>query len=426
MFKFILDDKGIIRVGGRLSNSSDFSYNKKHPMLLCGKHSVTQLIFQQEHLRLLHAGPQQLLAHLRETWWPLSGRNLARKVIRQCQMCTRMKGETVQPIMGNLPQKRITVDFPFINSGVDYAGPLYILNRKGRGSRLEKCYLCLFICFTTKALHLELVTNLTSEYYILALKRFISRRGKPHCIFSDHGRNFVGAKRELTSFLSKESHSIINYASSNGIEFKFIPPYAPHFGGLWEAGVKSCKHHITRVLGNSHLTYEEFSTVLTQVEAVLNSRPMYCLSPDPTDFTPLTPAHFLIGRPLTSHACEDVTSTSLHTLSRYKRVEQLRQHFWRRWSAEYIGELQTRTKWKESKGVLAPNTLVLIKEDNLSPLKWRLGRILSVFPGKDGVPRVASIQTTNGVIERAFSKICPLPVSTSDEDTAITKPISSG
>ncbi|RVE45641.1 hypothetical protein evm_009754 [Chilo suppressalis] len=201
---------------------------------------------------------------------------------------------------------------------------------------------------------------------LCALKRFISRRGKPLCIFSDHGRNFVGAKRELANFLCGESQSIIDYASSNGIEFKFIPPYAPHFGGLWEAGTQQ---------------------ILPTHSGTLPDRPT-----------------------------ADLTSTPSHSLSRYKRIEQLRQHFWRRWSTEYIGELQTRTKWKESKGILAPDTLVLIKEDNLPPLKWRLGKILSVFPGKDGVLRVASIRTANGVIDRAFPKICPLPVSTKEED----------
>lgn len=212
----------------------------------------------------------------------------------------------------------------------------------------------------------------------------------------------------FSKFLSKCSQNIIDYATSQDIKFSFIPPYAPHFGGLWEAGVKSCKHHLRRVVGNLHLTYEEFNTVLTQVEAVLNSRPLSPMSTDPHDYQPQCPAHFLVGRPLTAPVCEDLIDTSPHRLSRYQRVEQIRQHFWSRWSTENISEMQTRTKWKSRQADLKPDTLVLIKDDHAPPLKWCLGRIISTVPGSDGVARVADIQTEKGIIRRAFSKICPL------------------
>lgn len=177
--------------------------------------------------------------------------------------------------------------------------------------------------------------------------------------------------------------------------------------------MKSCKYHLRRVVGNAKLTYEEFGTVLTQVEAVLNSRPMSPMSADPNDYLPLTPAHFLIGRPLTAPASEDLMATSTPAC-RYSRLEQLRQHFWERWSKEYVSELQRRTKWAHNKDDITKDSLVVIKEDNLPPFKWRLGRIINLFPGNDGVSRVAEIRTSTGIIKRASSKICPLPVSTSE------------
>lgn len=406
-----LDNNKIIRVGGRLVNSNTFSYDKKHPILLCSKHHFTKILFRSEHIKLLHAGPQLLLSHIRDRWWPLGGRNLAKIIVKRCVTCCKLTGKTLEPIMGNLPKSRLEPGFPFEYCGVDYAGPLYILNRKGKGSKLEKAYLCLFVCLTTKALHLELVTSLSAENYILALKRFISRRGKPTEILSDNGRNFVKAAKDLSLFIKKESSSIIKFSSENNINFKFIPPYSPHFGGLWEAGVKSCRHHIIRVVGNAHLNYEEFSTVLAQIEAVLNSRPMYCLSTDPNDLSTLTPAHFLLGRPLTAPVPDELPNPKISLITRFKRIEQMRQHFWKRWSLEYISELQRRVKWKLISKDLQPNTMVVVKEEDTPPLKWRLGRILEVFPGKDGIARVANIKTSTGIIRRCFSKICPLPIN---------------
>lgn len=153
----------------------------------------------------------------------------------------------------------------------------------------------MFVCFITRAIHLEIVSDLSTDSYLLSLKRFISRRGKPCEIFSDNRTNFVGLKNEFAKFISSCSVDIVEFATSQQIKFSFIPPHSPHFGGLWEAGVKSCKHHLLRVVGDSHLTYEEFNTVLTQIEAVLNSRPLTPMSADPCDFLPLSPAHFLVG-----------------------------------------------------------------------------------------------------------------------------------
>ncbi|XP_014370711.2 uncharacterized protein LOC106720507 [Papilio machaon] len=404
-----LDEKDLMRVGGRIKNSLDFNYNKKHPILLCSKHYFTRLLFTHEHNQALHCGPQALLYRLREQWWPLSGRNLARKVTHQCVACTRARGKTLSPLMGNLPKERLTADFPFIRTGVDYAGPVSVLNRKGRGAKLVKSYICLFICFITRAIHLELVSDLSTDAYLLALKRFISRRGKPCQIFSDNGRNFVGLNNEFAQFLSSCSKDVVDYAKSQNIKFSFIPPYSPHFGGLWEAGIKSCKYHLRRVLGNAHLTFEEFATVLTQIEAVLNSRPLVPLSSDPSDGYPLSPGHFLIGRPLTAPVCEnDLQHLPVHRLSRYQRVEQLRQQFWMRWAREYISELQIRAKWRENTAELKPDTLVLVKDVALPPLKWPLGRVVKTIPGEDGISRVADIKTASGVIRRSYTKICPL------------------
>lgn len=402
-----MDADQLIRVGGRI-DASYCTYEKKHPILLHSSHDLTKLFFHHAHISNLHAGPQLLLATVRETVWPVNGRYLARRTVNKCVRCRRIQGKTLCPKMGNLPAQRVTPNYPFLSVGLDFAGPFYILNRKGRGSRIIKCYLCLFICLRYKCIHLECVSDLSKEAFIMTVKRFIARRGKPIEIFCDNGRNFVAAAKEVGQFIKNNSEPLSDFANQQGIKFVFSPTYAPHFGGIWEAGVKSAKHHAKRVIGNSHLTFEEISTLFAQIEAILNSRPLYPLSSSPNDLLSLTPGHFLIGRPLTALPSADLENAKEHTLKRYARLEQIRQHFWRRWSKEYISELQQRSKWRSDTSSLKEGDLVLLQEDNTAPLNWRLGRVSRLFHGADSIARVADINTTRGCVRRPLVRLCPL------------------
>ncbi|XP_063892244.1 uncharacterized protein LOC110380377 isoform X2 [Helicoverpa armigera] len=402
-----VDEDGLIRVGGRLDNSP-YDYNIKHPILLCCKHHITKLIFHKYHYDLLHAGPQLLIASIRQMYWPLGGRNLSKSVVKHCIKCFKFKCQNVQPVMGQLPVNRTQLEFPFLNSSVDYAGPILIADRKGRGCKLVKAYLCIFVCLAVKAVHIELVTDLTKEGYMAALNRFVARRGKPKSILSDNGTNFVGTCNELQQLLKQSN---ISYeVAQRGIEFTFAPPYSPHFNGIAEAAVRSTKHHLKRLLQLTHFTYEEMVTCLTQIEAVLNSRPLTPLSSDPLDFTVLTPSHFLIGRSLMAVPHPQVSDVNIGRLERYHRVEHIKQHFWKRFHLEYISLLQQKTKWTSSTGQLAEGTLVLIKERGQPPMLWPLGRVTKVFPGSDGITRVAELKTRKGTILRSFNNICPLPL----------------
>ncbi|XP_066589589.1 uncharacterized protein [Prorops nasuta] len=407
-----IDNQNMIRVGGRLANSH-YSYDKKFPLLLPSKHELTKRVILDEHLRSFHAGPQLLLYSVRQRFWPLRGRNLVRGIVHDCVRCFKARPNALFFKMGNLPQPRITPSYPFNSTGVDYAGPFLIKNKKGRGYKLEKCYIALFVCFCTKALHLEIVTDLSKDSFIAALRRFVSRRGKPANLHSDNGTSFVGAHNELKdlgSFLNTENVKLSESAGSIGINWHFIPAYSPHMGGLWEAGVKSVKFHLKRIASTANLTYEEFYTLLTQIESLLNSRPLSPLSTDPNDFIPLTPAHFLIGRTFATVVDPLLDHVPNSRLSNWQRIQSMQQHYWKRWSKEYISELQFRNKWKYPFPALQPNTLVLLKEDNLSPAKWRLGRVVETYPGNDGITRAASIKTASGIVTRSLVKLCPLPL----------------
>lgn len=406
-----LDTSGLIRVGGRLRNSK-FNFDKKHPILLPAKHHVTILIFRSEHIRLLHAGPQHLLSIIRERFWPISGRNIAKKVVLECVPCFRTHPIHTNPIMGDLPSIRLSPSFPFTVTGVDYAGPFILKTRQGKNPATYKGYVSLFICLSIRAVHLELVTDLTTACFMAALRRFVARRGKPAQILSDNGTNFVGCRNELNrlgQFLKLNESDIMDSCTVSEINWKFIPAHSPHFGGIWEAGVKSMKAHLKRVLANSKLTYEDFSTILTQVEGVLNSRPLSPMSSDPSDLNPITPAHFLIGRSMQTIPVEDFSSVKANRLTRFEHLQNLIHHLWRRWSLEYVAELQQRQKWKIHRVNIQLGTLVLIKTNNQPPLSWQLGRVEELHPGPDGVTRVVTLRTTSGLIRRAVSNICPLP-----------------
>nr|XP_037867214.1 uncharacterized protein LOC119628558 [Bombyx mori]XP_037868529.1 uncharacterized protein LOC119628840 [Bombyx mori] len=312
------------------------------------------------------------------------------------------------PMMGALPSQRVDPDFPFISAGIDFCGPFLITDRKGRGCKISKCYMCVFVCLRYKCLHLEAVSDLTKEAFILSLRRFISRRGKPKEIFCDNGRNFVSASKEITEFVNSHADGVGGFLSSEGIDFKFQPAYAPHFGGLWEASVKSAKFHLKRILDNTHCTFEELATLFNQIEAILNSRPLCPLSSSPDDLAPLTPGHFLIGRPLTSLPSPNYMQLSTSRLSRYQHLEQIRQHFWNRWQLEYLNELQQRHKWRVPARSIQNGDLVLLKDENIPPMQWRTGRVINLFPGKDNIVRVAEIKTSTGVYRRGLRYLCPL------------------
>ncbi|XP_072395147.1 uncharacterized protein [Diabrotica undecimpunctata] len=367
-----LDESGILRVGGRLKRSG-YDFPKKHPILLPKDHILSKLIILDQHNQLMHAGPQLTLYTLRERYWILDARKLVRKIIHNCIVCFKYPCVPLQPLMVELPPERVTPSRPFYNTGVDYAGPFMIRDRFTKPYKTIKAYICLFICMATKAVHLELVGDLTTHSFLSALRRFSSRRGKPSVIFSDNGTNFVSAYKELGLFLKQESKTIHINLSLEGISWKFIPAKAPHFGGLWERGIRSVKFHLKRVVGTNVLSYEQFLTVLVQIEGILNSRPLHPLSSDPNDTTPLSPSHFLIGEAITSIPEPNYLNTPTNRLKQFQLTQAITQDFWSRWSRDYISQLQAREKWKNnSPNLLQPGTLVIVKEDDLPPQKCSL------------------------------------------------------
>jgi transposase InsO family protein len=404
---FINTRTGHLLVGGRLSQS-DHAHHVKHPVLLDSKHHVATLLIRFAHAQTLHGGPQATLGYLQQRYWIVGARSKTRQMIKDCVTCKRFCAPKLTQLMGSLPEQRVTPSKAFVHTGIDFGGPFTI---KVGPRKTAKAYLALLVCFSTKAVHLEAVSSLTKEACLAALRRFVARRGRPLVIYSDNATNFTGARNELQELkghmAEKGADSVASHMSCEGVEWKMIPPRAPHFGGLWEAGIKSAKHHIRRIVGQATLTFEELSTVFAQIEAALNSRPLYALRSDPNDLEVLTPGHFLIGTTLLALPDYIQAHNDLHgsLLRRWAVVQELTHQFWRRWHTDYLATLQPRKKWHKPGHQLQVGDLVLLMESNQAPLEWPRGRVLEIFPGKDNICRVARVKTFANEYVRPVHKL---------------------
>uniref|UniRef100_A0A2S2NWW4 DUF5641 domain-containing protein n=1 Tax=Schizaphis graminum TaxID=13262 RepID=A0A2S2NWW4_SCHGA len=336
-----------------------------------------------------------LQSQLQREFWILSAKQAISYRIRLCIPCFRTKPQPVQPKMAALPKYRVQQLKPFTIIGVDYAGPIAVKGSRGRTFSRSSACICLFVCTVTKALHIELISDLSTETFLLTFTRFAARRGPIKEVHSDNGTNFVGAANLLNSlhtFIAPEKNqpSVRNHLSKNQISWFFSPPSSLHFGRLWEAGVKSTKSLIYRTIGTHRLTSEELITLLAKIkiEATLNSRPLCALRHDPMDLEALTPSHFLTLEPSTSLPDPCLENVPFSKMQRWRLVADLHRYFCTRWKNEYLSTLQLRTKWSDHGTPLNVGDLVLIKEPSHPlyyclhvevPSKWALMLALRIF-----------------------------------------------
>lgn len=401
-----LDTSGVVRVGGRLRFSL-LGEAAKHPVLLPKKAHLTYLVIWHYHLNLLHGGLRLVMSLLQRKFWIISGRAAIREVLHSCVPCTRFRATCPQPNMADLPSYRVQQSHPFSQVGMDYGGPFVVKESRRRNARSHKAYLALFICMSTKAIHVEVVGDLSTECFLAAFDRFIARRGIPTEIYSDCGTNYVGAARELKSLFDEASTQEMVQARAQ-CQWHFNPPAAPHFGGIWEAAIKSMKIHLKKVIGAQVLTIEELTTLTIRIEGILNSRPLMSISSDPNDFGVLTPGHFLIGRPIMALPERDLLSEPMNRLNRWRLIKQAQQSFWKRWSHEYLQTLQGRQKWYVTQPNLVIGDMVVINSPARPSMSWPLGRVIDVHPGPDQIVRVVTLKTADGILKRPVVKVVKL------------------
>ena len=407
-----LDKQQLLRVGGRLINS-DLPEAEKHPLLLSKQSNLSRLLCVHFHKMLLHAGPRTTRAIIQKKFWIISAHSLLRKIIFNCKNCHRWHAKPLQPTMGALPPSRVQLSRCFASTTLDIGGPFNTKESNRRKSVMHKSYFCVFVCEATKAVHLEALTDLSTSCFLAAFDRFSSRRSLPCQLRSDNGKNFIGASRvlkECQQFFEDHHEEIFTALASRQVKWCFNPAYGPHFGGLHESAVKSTKNLLKKQVGEYVFTFEEFSTVLTRIEAVLNSRPLSFVTSDPQEGIHfLSPGHFLVGGPLISspEMPLDLTDTPV---SRWKKLQQLCQLFWKRFHKEYLHTLMQQGKWTKNTDNLSNGQLVYVTGENCSPLAWPIGRVVATYPGTDGVVRVVDIQTISGRYRRPVNKLVVVPM----------------
>lgn len=266
----------------------------------------------------------------------------------------------------------------------------------------------------TKAVHLELVEDLSTEAFLAAFRRFSSIRGPCLEVWSDNGSNFVGAQKPLRDLVESWSGAGIDAQQLRRlrISWHFNAPYAPHQGGLWEAAVKSFKYHLGRVTGAASWSMGEMRTILSQISAVMNSRPLGALSDDPEDLEVLTPAHFLNGRPIVQIFGPREETRPANLQERFRAMQHVSQQFWKRWSTDYLNEqLQQRPKWRRAEKKLMVGDLVLVRDENRPPAVWKRARVAKVFPDHRGQVRNVRIAVGKKQLRRAVQGLVRLPVA---------------
>lgn len=398
----ILDEKGVIRIQGRLKYA-DLPESTKQPAIIDSKHEFTKMYLKRMHAESGHLGTEYVLNQARKRFWILKGRVTLKKIRLDCVICRKLKNRPVTPQMADLPGFRVTpTTRPFEETGMDYFGPITVTV----GRRHEKRYGALFTCLATRAVHIEVTSSLNTDSALMAIRRFASRRGWPTTIHSDNGTNLMGAEKEINDAIKElDNRKITQWCTTKGTKWIFNPPGAPHMGGAWERLVKSVKTSLRVILKEQHPKDEVLQTLITEVEYTVNSRPLTTISEDPNDNIPLTPNDLLIG-PGNHFESLGTGMLGVKNLKRqYEQSQKLAEQFWKRWLKEYLPTLNLRVKWRADNGKLGIKDVVAIADPSLPRNHWPLGKVVATYPGKDDKVRIVDVKTITGTYRRPVHKL---------------------
>ena len=416
-----LDKDGIMRVGGRLQQAQ-ISEDSKHQIILPHGEQLVAKIILNTHTENAHAGPETTLAILRERYWVTQGRRETKRVLLKCLICKHQKTVRCTQKMGDLPPERVKtwVHAGFVDVGLDFLGPIII--KEGKATR--KVWICLFVDANSRAVHLEVCPDMTTEEFLDAYRRMSNRRGISETITSDNQSSFHKADKVLSAAYRNaqavwkrlDKKEIERRFVSMGIKWKFNTERASHQGGQWEKFCDKVKRPLKLVVGKALLTYQELQTVLTDIEAQINSRPITYIGDDISDGMVITPAHLVLGRPL--GRLPDFPNRFEKEIKLKKRFlyrQRIADHFWKRFQKEYLPTLNVRSKWHTEQPPLNLGDVVLVAEDNAPRCKWIIAKVVELFVGRGGLVRNVKVKTPRGYLNRPVQKLHLLEESSKND-----------
>ncbi|XP_065074719.1 uncharacterized protein LOC135698602 [Ochlerotatus camptorhynchus] len=395
----ILDEHNVMRMDGRVQEGEFVPFELQFPVILPKGHPVTVKLIEHYHQLFGHANRETVVNELRQRFYIPGVRRELERVAKSCMRCKVQKCKPVIPRMAPLPNQRTTPFVrPFSYTGVDFFGPINVVV----GRHTEKRWCALFTCLGTRAIHLEVVHSLSSQACLMAIRRFVCRRGVPIEYFSDNGTNFVGASKEIVKEIKANCSEEL---TSSRTRWNFNPPSAPHFGGVWERLVRSVKEAVKVLDDGRKLTDEILQTTLAEAEDMVNSRPLTYIPQEPGNTGSITPNHFLRG--LSSGemgGCVLPTNEAEALRDSYKRSQMLADRIWKRWLAEYLPFINRRSKWHSEQNPLEVGEVVFVADDDNRKC-WVRAVVEEVIQGADGRIRQAVVRTAKGTYRRPVAKL---------------------
>lgn len=403
-----LDRDGLLRVGGRTS-SADMCFDDKHPVIIPKTHTATLLV-RHYHEQVAHQGRHFTEGALRSAGlWLIGGKKFVSTVIHKCVTCKKLRGKPQEQKMSELPADRLASSPPFTHVGVDIFGPWTVAARRTRGGHAEsKRWAAMFTCLSTRAVHIEVLETMTTASFINGLRRFTAIRGPIKTLRSDRGTNFIGACKELN--LDTEDPDLQTHLHDSKCTWIFNPPHSSHMGGVWERMIGIARRILDALLlktSTSHLTHEVLTTLMAEVTAIMNSRPLVPVSADPDAPAVLTPSMLLTQKADILSAPEGDFDVKDLSIKHWKKVQGLAEAFWKRWRQEYVATLQPRKKWHTDRRNLQVGDVVLLKDSQARRSEWPTGLIVKTVPSQDDRVRKVEVR----VVKQGTPKVYLRPIS---------------
>ena len=385
------DDNLVLRVGGRAKQSTE-PMEVSHPVILPRDSQYSLLVVRECHEKIQHQGMMFTMHRVRdEGYWVIGLRGKASRVVRQCAKCIRKRGIPQAQRMADLPAERLEPSPPFTYCGVDCFGPFPVKD----GRKEAKRYGLIVTCLASRAVHIEMLVDMSTDAFMMALRNVIALRGDIRLIRCDQGTNFVGASRELKRALNEMDPGSISYKLLElNCEFKFNPPAASHRGGVWERQIRTIRSVLSSMLSSTRpLSSDALRTFLYEAAAIVNSRPLSVESlEDSNSPVPLSPNSILTQKHSAILPPPGVfVEADLYVRQRWRAVQLHANEFWRRWRRSYLASLQSRRRWQDEKENLKQGDVVILTDEQVERSLWRLAKVIEAIPDQDGLVRTVRL-----------------------------------